>query len=233
LSPRAACLLELYGFAEVYDYVDGKVDWMAYGLPVDGDDGPFVGRSVTDPLTIDVRATVTEARRRLQEAGSDRAVVTFDRGWVVGEVDGETLGGSHDDQPLLEVMHPVPSTVRPSVTVSSLAGSGRRRVVVSTPDGRLLGEALVEADGDDGPDGHDHHDHAGHDHADHDEGSSHLQRMERELTEVMEAVADHFGDSEPSDEELRSFLRDRLVAEGRSPEEADQFMAEIGDQNQD
>ncbi len=211
----------------MYDYVDGKVDWMAYGLPVEGEDGPFVGQAVTDVVTVDVSATVGQARSHLRETGSDVAIVTHGRGGAVGEVDDGLLSGPDEDRSLLEVMRPVPSTVRPSVTVSSLAESGRQRVLVSTSDGHLLGEAVVEADDHD----HEGHDHEGHDPSDDDEGSSHLHRMEQELTEVMEAVAEHFGEREPADEELRSFLRDRLMAEGHSAEEADQFMAEMDGQN--
>jgi CBS-domain-containing membrane protein len=35
LSPRAAWRFETLGFAEVYDYMPGKLDWLAYGLPVE------------------------------------------------------------------------------------------------------------------------------------------------------------------------------------------------------
>ncbi len=226
----------------MYDYVDGKVDWMAYGLPIEGDDGPFVGETVTEAVTVDVGVTVGQARRRLRESGSEVAIVTHEQGWAVGEVDADVLAESDDGRSLLEVMRPIPSTVRPSATVSSLAGSGGERFVVSSPDGRLLGQAVVEAHDHEGHDhdahdhdAHDHdaHDHDAHDHdqAEQDASSERLGRMERELTEVMEAVAVHFGDSEPSDEALWSFLRDRLVAEGHSPQEADQFMAAIDDQN--
>jgi rhodanese-related sulfurtransferase len=31
MSPRAASRLESLGFTEVYDYIDGKLDWMAAG----------------------------------------------------------------------------------------------------------------------------------------------------------------------------------------------------------
>jgi hypothetical protein len=37
MSPRAACRLEALGFSEVYDYVPGKVDWLARGLPREGE----------------------------------------------------------------------------------------------------------------------------------------------------------------------------------------------------
>jgi CBS domain-containing protein len=199
---------------------------MAYGLPVEGDDGPFVGQVVTEAVTCDVGATVGEARTRLGDAGAGAAVVTHGDRLAVGEIDEETLAGADDDRRLLEVMGPVPSTVRPSVTVSSLAGAHEHRVLVTTPDGRLLGEAVIVAE----PDEHDG-DHTGHDHHhdDNDESSSHLRRMEDELMSTMEAVAKHFGDREPSDAELRSYLRDHLVDEGRSPEEADRFMAELDD----
>ena len=36
MSPRAACRLEAFGFRPVYDYVTGKADWLASGLPTEG-----------------------------------------------------------------------------------------------------------------------------------------------------------------------------------------------------
>jgi hypothetical protein len=37
MSPRAACRLETLGFVDVYDYVPGKLDWLAHNLPVEGE----------------------------------------------------------------------------------------------------------------------------------------------------------------------------------------------------
>lgn len=34
MSPRAAWELESLGFAQVFDYVPGKTDWFASGVPV-------------------------------------------------------------------------------------------------------------------------------------------------------------------------------------------------------
>jgi hypothetical protein len=51
------------------------------------------------------------------------------------------------------------------------------------------------------------------------------QRLQNELMSVLMAVQDHFGDREPSDDEVRAFLRQRLIDQGRSPAEADEFMA--------
>ncbi len=36
MSPRAAWRLESLGFRDVYDYVAGKLDWMAAGLRTEG-----------------------------------------------------------------------------------------------------------------------------------------------------------------------------------------------------
>ena len=186
----------------MYDYVDGKVDWMAYGLPIEGADGPFLGDDLSAATTCDVGATVGEARHLLDE---DAVIVVAD-GLAVGELDPNGLDGHADDERVLDVMDPVPTTVRPSVTESSAAESGGGRQLVTTPDGRLVGQAFV-------------HGHA-HDHVDE-------EAFDRELASVMEAVEERFGDREPSEEELRDFLRERLVAEGRSAEDADRFLDEL------
>src|SRR5712691_6405763 len=36
MSPRAAWRLDSFGFADVYDYTAGKLDWLAAGLPTEG-----------------------------------------------------------------------------------------------------------------------------------------------------------------------------------------------------
>ncbi len=179
---------------------------MGFGLPTDGDDGPFVGERVTDVVTLSPDDTVAEARSRLTDAQVAVAVVVAE-GLAVGAVEREGLGEADDGDRLLDVMDVVPPTVRPSATVPELVESGADRVLVTDPDGRLLGEAVLEA-GEAGADG--------------DDG-----RVTEELDELLEAVREHFGDREPGAEELRSFLRDRLVAEGRTPEEADRFLAEM------
>jgi hypothetical protein len=50
MSPRAACRLATIGFTEVYDYVAGKAEWLARGLPRDGE-------KATEPRAIDSPAT--------------------------------------------------------------------------------------------------------------------------------------------------------------------------------
>lgn len=79
---------------------------------------------------------------------------------------------------------------------------------VTTPDGDRPGEVVEpEEPPDDRPEG--------------------LQRLQSEFLGVLMAVQEHFGDREASDEEVRRFLRRRLIDEGRSPEEADDFLARM------
>jgi len=194
--------------------VDGKVDWMAYGLPVEGEDGPFIGEQASPVATCDVAGRVADARRALEESGGGPLVVVAGDGLAVGEVDAEGLEGHDDDVPLLDVMSPVPSTYRPSVTFDALSeDGGSGRFLVSTPDGRLVGSVTVE-----------HADDHEQDH-DHDHGDE--ERFEQELTEVMAAVEERFGDRRPTEEELRALLRERLLAEGRSEEEADRVLDQL------
>jgi hypothetical protein len=182
---------------------------MGFGLPTEGDDGPFVGEHVTDVLTLAPDDTVADARSRLADADAAVAVVVAD-GLAVGAVERQGLDEADDDERLLDVMDVVPPSVRPSETVLGLAESGADRVLVTDPDGRLLGEALIDAatQAGQGPGPED-------------------ERFLEELHEVLEAVQERFGDQEPEPDQLRDFLRDRLISEGRTPEEADRFLAEM------
>lgn len=182
----------------MYDYVDGKSDWMAYGLAVEGEDGPFLGDQVVDVVTCDVRGTAGDARAALDASQAPSVVLVHAGGMAVGEVDAETLAGHADDVALLDILRPVPTTARPSVAVAALAEGGGGSRLVTTSDGRLLGQATVEGD-----------------------------RFETELAEVVDAVHQHFGDRDPSPAELRRFLRDRLVAEGRSEQDAEAFLDQL------
>ena len=59
------------------------------------------------------------------------------------------------------------------------------------------------------------------------------KRLQTELLGVLFAVQERFGDREPTDDELRAFLRQRLIDQGRSPDEADEFLAQMDEQRTD
>lgn len=59
--------------------------------------------------------------------------------------------------------------------------------------------------------------------------SPELQAIHNEFLEVALALQERFGvGAQPSEEEIREFLRERLVSQGRTPEEADAFLAQLG-----
>jgi rhodanese-related sulfurtransferase len=59
--------------------------------------------------------------------------------------------------------------------------------------------------------------------------SDEMQYIHHQFIEIALAVQERFGvDAQPSEEEIRGFLRERLISEGRTPEEADTFLAEMG-----
>jgi len=51
-----------------------------------------------------------------------------------------------------------------------------------------------------------------------------MQRLQNEFLDVIFAVKEHFGDREPNEDEIHAFLKDRLIAEGKTPEEAEEFL---------
>jgi rhodanese-related sulfurtransferase len=87
LSPRAAWRLESLGFAEVYDYVDGELDWLAAGLPTEGRnaDVPRAGDVARrDVPTCRLEEPIGQVRERVRAAGWDACVVVNDQRVVLG-----------------------------------------------------------------------------------------------------------------------------------------------------
>lgn len=60
-----------------------------------------------------------------------------------------------------------------------------------------------------------------------DDRPEEMQQLQAGFLDVIFAVNERFGGRQPSEEELRGFLRERLLSEGKTAEEADQFLAEM------
>lgn len=60
-----------------------------------------------------------------------------------------------------------------------------------------------------------------------DDRPAEVQALQAEMLDVIFAAQERFGDREPTAEEMHEFLKERLVAEGKTPEEADAFLREI------
>ena len=151
MSPRAAWRLESLGFTEVYDYVDGKLDWMAAGLPTEGtaSNRPRAGDLARkDVLTCRLDERLGEVQQRARSGGWKAAVVVNDDDVVLGLLREKELG-SDPERRVDEVMRPGPSTFRPFVSAEEMAHymveHDLENAPITTSDGRLVG-LLVQED---------------------------------------------------------------------------------------
>ncbi len=150
MSPRAAVRLEGLGFSRVYDYKDGKQDWLAHGFPTEGDRA-HVPRA-RDPIRTDVptcRLTdrLEEVRPRVDDAGWDQCIVVDERGKVLGRLRRHALEGP-PDQSAEGAMEDGPTTTRPHTDLGEIVGRMRRAevsdILVSDAHGRLMGVLFLE-----------------------------------------------------------------------------------------
>lgn len=112
MSPRAACRLERLGFADVYDYVAGKMDWLSFALPHQGE--ALLAGDVARPEvpTCGPGEAVGELQAHLAQAGAGFCLVTSPGGVVLGVVQ-DRLGRVRRDATAEEVMDFGITTVRP------------------------------------------------------------------------------------------------------------------------
>jgi predicted transcriptional regulator len=148
MSPRAAWRLETLGFKEVYDYVDGKVDWMAAGLPTEGTNAqhPRAGDMARkDVPTCGLAETLGEVKARVEANGWNAVVVVNDERVVLGLLRSKELA-MDAAQPIEKVMRPGPSTFRPYVSLHEMlhvmVDHKLENAPVTTSDGRLVGLLL-------------------------------------------------------------------------------------------
>jgi Mg/Co/Ni transporter MgtE len=129
----------------VFDYVAGKVDWQASGLPMEGKRSgvPRAGERVRrDVSTCRLTDRLGEVAKHVRATGWDGCVVVNEQRVVLGLLQGQTLDG--DPQQLVEeVMEPGPSTFRPDVTFEEMTAHMQQRqlhsVLITTADGKLVG----------------------------------------------------------------------------------------------
>jgi predicted transcriptional regulator len=150
MSPRAAWRLETLGFKDVYNYTDGKLDWMAAGLPMEGTNAERpraadVARK--DVVTCRLDDRLVDVSKRAAAAGSEAAVVINDEKVVLGLLRKKELAGDLG-QLVEKAMRPGPSTFRPYVAIAEMASFMTDHSLDSSPittsDGRLVGLLLKE-----------------------------------------------------------------------------------------
>jgi Mg/Co/Ni transporter MgtE len=145
MSPRAACRLETLGFEQVYEYVPGKVDWLARGLPSEGElaSRQTAGMFARDDVaTCQLADAVGSVRERVEQSPFGFALVVGQSGVLLGRLRRSALEADPDAS-AESVMEPGPTTVRPDKPAAELAERLHKQdlktAVVSDPEGRLLG----------------------------------------------------------------------------------------------
>jgi CBS domain-containing protein len=138
------------GISDVCDYVDGKLDWMAAGLPTEGTNAqrPRAGALArSDSPTCRLDETLGPVQERVRAAGWKACVVVNGERVVLGLLRENELGGD-PNQRIEQVMRPGPSTFRPFVLVEELAHYMAEHALpnapITTSDGRLVGLITLE-----------------------------------------------------------------------------------------
>jgi CBS domain-containing protein len=135
------------GFSEVLLYHPGKLDWMAAGLPTEGEgDEQLTGELLhTDAPTCAPDERVGDIATRLD--GWSWCAVVDDDGVVLGGIGRSTLV-EQPDAHAFEAAEPGPQTYRASLPTSELVETmrqtGQDQVFVSDADGRFLGSVTRE-----------------------------------------------------------------------------------------
>ena len=150
MSPRAAWRLETLGFARVYDYVAGKKDWSAAGLPLEGETAsiPRAGDAVRGGDVIcRLDETLKTVQARIKTADTNVCIDTTDANVVLGRIRGRALRGDPDNT-AEQAMSPGPSTIRPDTELAEVVEfygeSGIKSVLVTDQDGTLIGTVYIE-----------------------------------------------------------------------------------------
>ncbi len=151
MSPRAAWRLESLGFTNVYDYVGGKADWFAAGLPREGELTSIIRAGDVarrDDVTCQTTERISDVIDRIRAAGKETCIVTTDGGVVLGRLRTDRLDGDYQG-PVEEVMELGPTTTRADTMLESILERLNARnvdsILVATSDGRLVG-TLYRAD---------------------------------------------------------------------------------------
>lgn len=148
MSPRAAWRLDSLGFGRVFDYVPGKADWSAAGLPLEGEAaeeataGSAADRSVP---TCALGDDLQRVQARVRASEWRQCIVVNDERVVLGRI-GRRAIDDDKERTVEEAMAEGPSTVRPDEPLDKLLARLERQhletALVTTSAGRLVGVVL-------------------------------------------------------------------------------------------
>jgi CBS domain-containing protein len=145
MAPRAAARLEAMGFPEIHEYKAGKYDWLAAGLPTEGENSKrprALDGAHRDVPTCSLEERMGDVRARAKAAGWEAAAVVNKEGILLGLLRAREMA-QDADLLVAQAMRPGPSTFRPYVPIKEMADymteHGLESAPVTTSDGKLVG----------------------------------------------------------------------------------------------
>ena len=130
----------------MYDYTAGKHDWLARGLPSEGDDVDVpVAKHVVrdDVVTCALAERVGDVHERVRASPYGFALVIAEDRCVLGRLRASTLEKCDPDSTAERMMEAGPSTIRLDRKLAPLVERLRERnlqfAIATDPDGRLAG----------------------------------------------------------------------------------------------
>jgi rhodanese-related sulfurtransferase/CBS domain-containing protein len=145
MSPRAAARLSSLGFERVYDYAVSKVDYLARGLPREGEKAGET--RAADLLRDDVvrcrpEDPIDRVRSEIESSPYGFALVLDEDEIVLGRLRRSALEDTAA-RTVEDAMEAGPSTIRADTSLEKLRkrleGGGLNFAIVTTPDGVLMG----------------------------------------------------------------------------------------------
>ena len=149
MSQRAAWQLERLGFRDVYDFVHGKVYWLASGRATIRQHGAArVGENLSgSPFTAELTDTVSSVLERRTASDTRDVIAILSNRVVFGRIRHSTLRGQEPDARVVDVMEIGPTTIRPHELAEDVRGRMAKRsvasLIVTKPTGELLGEFMA------------------------------------------------------------------------------------------
>jgi len=145
MSPRAAARLDSLGFDRVYDYAASKVDYLARGLPREGekaDEQRAADLMRSDAVRCRLGDRIDRVKAEVEASPYGFALVLDENEVLLGRLRRSALQGDGSAS-AEEAMEAGPSTIRADTSLEKLRdrleGGGLNFAVVTTPDGVLLG----------------------------------------------------------------------------------------------
>ena len=133
------------GFDQVFDYEAGKIDWLAYGLPVEEEieNAPLVINQMERQVPkCRLRHSAGEAKQRAEQLGLNLCPVVNEQDIVLGLLRKDAW----NDDPTStaeRLMESAPTTLRPYYPAEDatelLDQKGADAILVTSSDGKLMG----------------------------------------------------------------------------------------------